>query len=70
MTVGRISQTVVEVLLQFAPSARLSYQATELLLQQLPHARLGQQAVEVLRSTALSGGGSTRQSIVILCVTA
>ena len=70
MTVGRVSQAAVEVLLQAAPKARLSQQSAELLLQATPRARLGQQAVEVLRSTALAAGGATRPSILVLCVCA
>ena len=69
MTVGRISQMAVELLTQSPRNARFGQQTTELLLQQLPRVRIGQQAIEVLRSTAHSGG-STRQSILILCVTA
>lgn len=69
MTVGRLSQAAVEVLLQSTPNAKLSQQATELLLQHLPRVRLGQQAVEILRSTALAGGVASRPSVVILCVT-
>jgi hypothetical protein len=53
MTVGRISQTAVEVL-----------------LQQQPHIRLGQQAVEILRSTALAGGPTIVQPVMILYVSA
>ena len=70
MTVGRISQAAVEVLLQSPPNARLSQQTTELLLQQVPSGRLGQQAVEILRSTALAGGATMTQPVMILCVSA
>ncbi len=70
MTVGRVSQAAAEVLLQAAPSARLSQQTAELLLRQLPRARLGQQAVEILRSTALAGGATMTQPVMILCISA
>ena len=42
MTIGRLSQAAVEVVLQAAPKVRLCQQAGELLLQGTPRARLGQ----------------------------
>ena len=70
MTVGWVSQAAVEILLQSTPNAKLSQQTTELLLQQLPRAQLGQQTVEILRSTALAGGATMTQPVMILCVSA
>ena len=68
MTVGRVSQEAIEVLLQAAPKGRLSEQAAELLLQATPRARLGQKSIEVLRSLALAGGAVGRQPVLILSV--
>ena len=68
MTVGRVSQTAVEALLQVAPRARVTNQAAEMLLQATPRARHGQQAVELLRSLALASGTAGRQPVFILCV--
>ena len=68
MTVGRVSQAAAEVLLQFALRARLSQQTSEVLLQQQPHVRLGQQAVEILRSTAMAGGATVTQPVMIQCI--
>jgi hypothetical protein len=67
VTVGRVSQSAGEVLLQAAPKVRLSEQAAELLLQVTPRAHHGKQAVEVLRSVALAGSAAGRQPVLILC---
>ncbi|MGD9507722.1 MAG: hypothetical protein AB7I59_02250 [Geminicoccaceae bacterium] len=67
MTVGRVSQTASEVLLQVAPKARVDQQSVELFQQGAPRTRFGQQAVEVLRSVALVGGATGRQPVLILC---
>ena len=68
MTVGRVSQAAVEVLLQAVPSARPTQQAAELLLRATARGRTGQQAVEVLRTVATTGlaSGGTRP-LFILC---
>ena len=70
MTVGRVSQAAAEVLSQSAPNSRLGQQTMEVLLQHLPRARLAQQAVEVLRSTAVAGGATMTQPVMILCINA
>lgn len=65
MTVGRVSQAAVEVLLQATPKARVTGTAAELILQTTPRARHGQQAVEVLRSVALASSALGRQPVLI-----
>ena len=70
MTVGRVSQAAVEVLLQGTSTARLTQQSAELLLQATPRARLGQQSVEVLRSVSNGANTSARRPVMIVCVVA
>lgn len=65
MTVGRVSQAAVEVLLQATPKARVTGTAAELIFRATPRARNGQQAVEVLRSIALAGGAVGRKPVLI-----
>ena len=68
MTVGRVSQISVEVLLQAAPAARLTRQAVELLLHPATEGRLGQQSFEVLQSEPKAGSTQSRaRSMLILC---
>ena len=68
MTVGRLSQAAVEVLLQAAPRARLGQQSAELLLQATPRVRQGQQAVEVLRSVAMGSTAYARPPVMLLSI--
>ncbi len=68
MTVGRISQTACEALLQTVPKMRLAQQACEALLQATPRARLTGQALEVLRRVGEVADVIKRQPIMTICI--
>ena len=68
VTVGRVSQAAVEVLLQTVPKVRAAQQACEALLQSTPRARLTGQALEVLRSVGEVADVIKRQSFMTICI--
>jgi hypothetical protein len=70
MTVGRLSQAAVEVLLQPVLHARLTEQTGEVVLQPVPRARLTGQAIEALRSVSNGASTSARRPVMIVCVLA
>jgi hypothetical protein len=67
VTVGRVSQTAVEVVLQSVPKSRVGQQAAEILLVSTSKVRFGQQVIEVLRTVAVASGDLTRSPVLILC---
>lgn len=54
MTVGRLTQAVVEVLSDGTPKARLTQEVVEILSNGTPKARLTQAVVEVLSTVAVT----------------
>jgi hypothetical protein len=68
VTISRVGQEAIEVLLQAAAKGHLSEQVAESLLQATPRARHGQQSIEVLRSVILIGSAVGSRPVLTLYV--